>query len=78
VKSRIAAGLLGVFLGGLGVHRFYLGYTGIAVAQLLLTVLVSWFTCGISAMIAGLWGLIEGIVLLCGGIQTDAQNRLLK
>jgi TM2 domain-containing membrane protein YozV len=25
-KSRIAAGLLGIFLGGFGVHRFYLGY----------------------------------------------------
>lgn len=27
-KSKIAAGLLGIFLGGLGIHKFYLGYTG--------------------------------------------------
>lgn len=36
-KSKIVAGLLGLFLGTLGVHNFYLGYTGKAVAQLLLT-----------------------------------------
>lgn len=33
-KSKIAAGLLGIFLGCFGVHNFYLGYTGKAVAQL--------------------------------------------
>ena len=34
-KSKIAAGLLGIFLGTFGVHNFYLGNTGKAVAQLL-------------------------------------------
>ena len=38
-KSKLAAGLLGIFLGSLGVHNFYLGYTGKAWGQLLLTVL---------------------------------------
>lgn len=33
-KSKIAAGLLGIFLGAFGVHNFYLGYTGKAIAQL--------------------------------------------
>lgn len=37
-KSRIAAGLLGIFLGSLGIHRFYLGYTAIGLTQLLVTV----------------------------------------
>ena len=36
-KSRIAAGLLGIFLGGYGVHNFYLKRTGRAVIQLVLT-----------------------------------------
>jgi TM2 domain-containing membrane protein YozV len=27
-KSKVAAGLLALFLGGLGVHKFYLGYNG--------------------------------------------------
>ena len=37
-KSKIAAGLLGIFLGGYGVHNFYLGYTKKAVLQLVLSV----------------------------------------
>ena len=38
-KQRIAYILLGIFLGGLGIHNFYAGYTGRAVAQLLISVL---------------------------------------
>lgn len=38
-KSRIAAGLLGIFLGTYGVHNFYLGYTKKAVVQLLVVLL---------------------------------------
>ena len=50
-KSRLVAGLLGIFLGGFGVHRFYLGWTGIGIAQIVVTIL----TCGLGA----LWGLVE-------------------
>ena len=32
-KSKIAAGLLGIFIGSLGVHNFYLGYTGKSFAE---------------------------------------------
>ena len=48
-KSRLAAGLLAIFLGTLGVHNFYLGYTNRGLAQLLLTIVGSWFTCGLTA-----------------------------
>lgn len=34
-KSKLAAGLLGIFLGSLGVHNFYLGYTTKGLIQLL-------------------------------------------
>ncbi|MFE4541499.1 TM2 domain-containing protein [Arthrobacter sp. NPDC056727] len=61
-KSKIAAGLLGIFLGGLGIHRFYLGYTAIGVIQLVLTLFVGVFTFGL----VGLWGVIEGIMILAG------------
>lgn len=61
-KSKIAAGLFGIFLGGLGIHRFYLGYTTIGVIQLVLTVVLGIFTFGL----VGLWGLIEGIMILAG------------
>ena len=34
-KSKVAAGVLQLFLGGFGVGRFYTGHVGIAIAQLL-------------------------------------------
>jgi hypothetical protein len=54
-KSRTVASILGFFLGGLGVDRFYLGNIGMGVAKLLL----GWLTCGI-------WPLIDWIVILAG------------
>lgn len=55
-KSRTTAGILGILLGGFGVHRFYLGYTSIGLLQILVTL----FTCGIGSI----WGLVEGILIL--------------
>ncbi len=65
-KSRIAAGLLGIFLGSFGIHRFYLGFHGVGVLQLILT----FVTFGV----AGIWGFIEGIVILAGGFPADANG----
>lgn len=73
-KSKIAAGLLGIFLGAFGVHNFYLGYTGKAVAQLLITLL----SCGILSFASGIWGLIEGILILTGSIAVDGNGNELK
>lgn len=75
-KSKICAGLLGIFLGVFGVHNFYLGYTGKGVAQLLLT-LVAWIFCFIGPMVASIWGLIEGIMILSGSIDKDANGNPL-
>ena len=74
-RSRLAAGLFGIFLGALGIHNFYLGFTGKAIAQLLISVL----TCGILSWVSAIWGLIEGILILTGSINTDASgNRLVE
>ena len=73
-KSKLVAGLLGIFLGAYGVHNFYLGYTGKAVAQLLISVL----SCFSLSIVSGIWGLIEGIMILCGNINKDAKGNLLK
>ncbi|MDD7403614.1 MAG: TM2 domain-containing protein [Butyribacter sp.] len=73
-KSKMAAGLLGIFLGSFGVHNFYLGYTGKAVAQLLITLL----TCGFGAVVSSIWGLIEGILILTGSISQDGKGIPLK
>lgn len=73
-KSKLTAGLLGIFLGGLGVHNFYLGYTGKAVAQLLISIL----SCGILSPVSAIWGVIEGILIITGStITTDATGRPL-
>ncbi|PJI93736.1 TM2 domain-containing protein [Luteimicrobium subarcticum] len=76
-KTKLAAGLLGIFLGGLGIHRFYLGYTGIGVTMLLITLLAGWFTCGIAPLVVAIWGFIEGIVYLASSNARDAQGRPL-
>jgi TM2 domain-containing membrane protein YozV len=70
LKSKLAAGLLGIFLGHIGIHRFYLGYTTIGIVQIIVTI----FTFGIG----GLWGFIEGIMILAGGINKDARGLPLK
>jgi len=54
--KKLIAGLLGIFLGSLGVHKFYLGYTKEGVIQLVITVV----TCGFGSIL----GLIEGILYL--------------
>lgn len=76
-KSRLAAGLLGILLGSLGIHRFYLGYTGIGVLMLLLSVL----SFGFLAPAIGIWGLVEGILYLTakqGYYSVDSAQRPLR
>jgi TM2 domain-containing membrane protein YozV len=63
-KSKVAAGVLGILLGGLGIHSFYLGNAKKGIIQIVVTVV----TCGIGS----LWGLVEGIMILVGNIATDA------
>ncbi|WP_435298693.1 NINE protein [Timonella sp. A28] len=59
-KSKVVAGILGILLGVFGVHNFYLGNTGKAIAQLLITLL----SFGALAFVSFVWGLIEGILIL--------------
>lgn len=59
IKSKIVAGILAILLGGLGIHKFYLGRTGMGVLYLLFC----W------TGIPGIIGLIEGIILLCSNTE---------
>jgi TM2 domain-containing membrane protein YozV len=54
-NKKVIAGILGILIGGLGIHKFILGYNKEGIIQILLS-----FLCGIGAVI----GLIEGIIYL--------------
>ena len=75
-KSKLIAGLLGIFLGGLGIHDFYLGNTQKAIIHIILA------TAGalvfIGPVISGIWGLVDGIFILTGKISVDANGNALR
>jgi TM2 domain-containing membrane protein YozV len=58
--KKIAAGVCGILLGALGVHKFILGYTKEGIIMLL----VSFLTLGVLSPVMGIIGLIEGIIYL--------------
>ncbi len=68
-KDRLTYILLGIFLGCLGIHNFYAGYTGRGVAQLLITIL----SCGFGGFISMIWAIIEICV-----VTEDASGRPLR
>lgn len=59
-KSRGVYIILGLFLGLFGIHNFYAGYNGSAVAQLLITLLTGWLL--FPLILVALWVIIELIV----------------
>jgi TM2 domain-containing membrane protein YozV len=73
--KKIAAGICGILLGGLGVHKFVLGYTTEGIIMLLITIL----TCGIGAIVTSTIGLVEGIIYLVKSdeefVRTYIQNK---
>lgn len=70
-EKKIAAGVCGILLGALGVHKFILGYTKEGIIQLIIGVV----TCGLGGII----GLIEGIIYLTKSdeefVRTYVQNK---
>ncbi|MDF9814664.1 TM2 domain-containing protein [Streptomyces sp. H10-C2] len=65
-KSKITAGLLQLFLGSLGIGRFYTGHTGMALGQL--------FTLGG----CGIWSFIDAIIFFTSKDRTDSNGRVLQ
>lgn len=59
-SKKIPAGICGILLGAIGVHKFILGYTKEGLIMLLTTL----FTCGFAGIVWGIIGLIEGIIYL--------------
>jgi TM2 domain-containing membrane protein YozV len=63
-NKKILAGVLAIVLGAFGVHKFILGYNKEGIILLVVTIVLGALTCGIGASVAGLIGLIEGIIYL--------------
>lgn len=55
-SKKLVAGILGILLGGFGIHKFYLGYTKEGIIQIVIT----FVTCGAGSLV----GLVEGILYL--------------
>lgn len=72
-KSKIAAGILGILLGALGIHKFYLGYTKEGVTMLLISILGSLIV-GLGPIVMSVFGLVEGILYLT---KTDEQFKAI-
>ena len=69
-RTKIVTFLLAFFLGTFGVHNFYLGKTGLGIAQLLITIL----TFGFGVLITGPWAFIEGILALASSNFRDGDG----
>ena len=63
-KDHVAAGLLGIFLGFLGVHKFYLGYNTAGFIMLAVTVIGGILTMSVAACAIWVIGIVEGIIYL--------------
>lgn len=63
-SKRIIAGIFAIVLGGLGIHKFILGYNTEGIIMLVCTFVLGILTCGLSAYAIGVIGLVEGIIYL--------------
>ena len=63
-NKKLLAGILAIILGGLGIHKFVLGYTKEGIIMLAVTLILGAITCGMAASAVWLIGLIEGIIYL--------------
>jgi TM2 domain-containing membrane protein YozV len=63
-RSKVLAGLLGIFLGVLGIHKFYLGYGKAGAIMLAASLIGAVFAAGALSWAVGTVGLVEGIIYL--------------
>ena len=65
--------LLALFVGSLGIHNFYLGYTQKGTIQMLITIL----TCGMGGIFVSIWALYDLILIASGKISVDGYGNPL-
>lgn len=78
VKSRKTAIILAFTLGMFGAHNFYLGYTKEGVGQLMMGGLCGLMTLGIATICSWIWAICEGVALIKGKMNKDANRLPLK
>lgn len=62
--KKLISGILGIVLGSLGIHKFYLGYQKEGIIMLVVSLVGGALTCGAITGAVGIIGLIEGILYL--------------
>lgn len=75
--KRLAAGICGILLGSLGVHKFILGYSTEGVITLLVSLVGGFVTCGISTLAMNIIGIVEGIIYLTKSDEEFSQTYIL-
>lgn len=63
-KDHIAAGLLAIFLGAFGIHKFYLGYNQAGFIMLAVSIIGGVVTFGLAAAVISVIAFVEGIIYL--------------
>ncbi len=63
-NKKVVVGLLAIFLGGFGVHKFVLGYNKEGIILLAVTLIIGGISCGLFGWVAWIIGIIEGIIYL--------------
>lgn len=71
-KDHVVAGFFALFLGALGMHKFYLGYHVTGFTMLAATIIGSVFTLGVAGGVMAVIGIIEGILYL-----SEAQSNFI-
>lgn len=75
-KNKIVAGLLAIFLGYLGIHRFYLGYNKIGIIQLICG-LGGFLTCGLSTLAVAVWSIVDAVLIFTDKLQDFNGQQLI-
>jgi len=73
-KDHVAAALIAIFLGALGIHKFYLGCYNAGFIMMAVSIVGGIVTFGLAAGVMGMISLIEGIIYLATS-QTDFTAR---
>ncbi len=74
--KKVLAGILGIVLGGFGVHKFILGYNTEGIIMVVVW-FVGLFLCGIPSLIVQVIGIVEGIMYLTKSDEEFVQTYIM-